>query len=58
MFYKLSKYLKEIKENFSADGLSVYKRVHLLEVANLLWSFSFFTFTIENLELVALALFL
>ena len=27
---------KEIKENFSADGLSVYRRVYLLEVANLL----------------------
>ena len=27
---------KEIEENFSADGLSVYRRVHLLEVANLL----------------------
>ena len=27
---------KEIKENFLADGLSVYKRVYLLEVANLL----------------------
>ena len=48
---------KEIKENFLADGLSVYRRVYLLEVANLLCSFSFFTFTIENLELVALALF-
>ena len=49
---------KEIEENFSADGLSVYRRVHLLEGANLLCSFGFLAFTVENLELVALALFL
>ena len=49
---------KEIKENFIADGLSVYRRVYLLEGANLLSSFSFLAFTIENLKLVALALFL
>jgi len=49
---------KEIEENFVADGLSVYKRVYLLEGASLLNSFSFLAFSIENLELVALALFL
>jgi hypothetical protein len=49
---------KEIEENFSADGLSVCRRVYLLEVANLLCSFGFFAFTVENLELVAPALFL
>ena len=54
----LSRLRKEIEENFVADGLSVYRRVHLLEGANLLSSFGFLAFTIENLELVALALFL
>ena len=49
---------KEIEENFVADGLSVCRRVHLLEGASLLDSFSFLAFSIENLELVALALFL
>jgi len=54
----LSRLRKEIEENFVADGLSVYRRVYLLEGANLLSSFSFLAFTVENLELVALALFL
>ena len=49
---------REIEENFQADSLSVYRRVYLLEGANLLCSLSFLAFTIENLELVALALFL
>jgi len=49
---------KEIEENFVADGLSVYKRVYLLEGASLLDSFSFLAFSVENLELVAPALFL
>ena len=50
---------KEIEENLEADSLSVYRRVHLLEKASLLNSFSLLAFTIENLELVlALALFL
>ena len=49
---------KEIEENFVADGLSVYRRVHLLEGASLLDSFGFLAFTVENLELVAPAPFL
>ena len=55
MFIRLR---KEIEENLEADGLSVYRRVHLLEGANLLNSFSFLAFSVENLELVAPALFL